>query len=958
MTSNDGKSAREAENHRTSSEFADAVALNLSRHYHPSQLRVDAWSRLEYAARELNHKHQRNTDTSILEQYISQLFEALTPIEGYWAFPGKEALKQLQELFHKEEYRPFSDAVSYLVHMLVSESYRRRATTLEPARLDGVGMSSYLSQMDEEDHSLTDWHYFEVLFVDNLAPSEERALRQRMREIADPHDKFVYDIVVVPSFEDALIAILFNHHLESCVVGYHIPFKSKNNLEILQPYLAEANDAIKGIGVEGEEATTLGPTLEVLKRLIPELDLYLLVDSGVEEIPSRVHRHFRRVFYRQENDIDLHMTIRNGVLERYETPFFSALREYSQRPTGVFHALPISRGNSIFNSHWIQDMAEFYGHNIFLAETSATTGGLDSLLQPVGPLKKAQEMAARAFGAQQTFFVTNGTSTANKIVVQALARPGDIVLVDRDCHKSHHYGLVLSGVYPVYLDSYPIKAYSMYGAVPLAEIKRTLLELKRAGRLNRVKMLSLTNCTFDGLVYNVERVMEEVLAIKPDMVFLWDEAWFGFAAFSPVYRQRTAMRTAACLRERYRSSEYRRRYQAFKRKFAKQDPADDATWLNNHLLPDPDAVKVRVYATQSTHKKLSSLRQGSMIHVYDEEFNRQVEDSFHEAYMTHTSTSPNYQILASLDIARRQVELEGFELVEKSIEMAMTLRTEIDEDPLLQRYFEVLTIRDLIPEEYRPSGIDRYYDPGTGWNSMGNAWQTDEFVLDPTHITLFVGKAGIDGNTFKSRYLMDQFGIQVNKTSRNTVLFMTSIGTTRSAVALLLSVLSKIARQLERAELAFGPFEKKIHAQRVKALTEDLPPLPDFSRFHERFRANPATSEGDIRAAYFMAYDEDLCEFLKLDGTLERALETGRELVSTSFVTPYPPGFPVLVPGQVISRQTLDFLKALDVKEIHGYRPELGMRVFTEAALGGPTTKPTVGAEVVAKSSETKEGER
>ncbi|HSK82987.1 MAG TPA: hypothetical protein VK902_06200 [Rubrobacter sp.] len=354
------------------------MALNLSRHYHPSQLRVDAWSRLEYAARELGHKHQRNTGTSILEQYISQLFEVLTPIEGYWAFPGKEALKQLQELFHKEEYRPFSDAVSYLVRMLVSESYRRRATTLEPAGLGGVGMSSYLSHMDEEDHSLTDWHYFEVLFVDNLAPSEERALRQRMREIADPHDKFVYDIVVVPSFEDALIAILFNLHLESCVIGYHIPFKSKNNLEILQPYLAGANDAIKGIGVEGEEATTLGPTLEVLKRLIPELDLYLFVDSGVEEIPSSVHRHFRRVFYRQENDIDLHMSIRNGVLERYETPFFTALREYSQRPSGVFHALPISRGNSIFNSHWIQDMAEFYGHNIFLAETSATTGELDS----------------------------------------------------------------------------------------------------------------------------------------------------------------------------------------------------------------------------------------------------------------------------------------------------------------------------------------------------------------------------------------------------------------------------------------------------------------------------------------------------------------------------------------------------------------------------------------------------
>ena len=114
-----------------------------------------------------------------------------------------------------------------------------------------------------------------------------------------------------------------------------------------------------------------------------------------------------------------------------------------------------------------------------------------------------------------------------------MVEPGDLVLIDRDCHKSHHYGMVLSGAYPVYLDSYPIEEYSMYGAVPLEHIKEKLLQLKAAGRLDKVKMLLLTNCTFDGLVYNVERVMEEVLAIKPDIIFLWDEAWFAFAGFTP-----------------------------------------------------------------------------------------------------------------------------------------------------------------------------------------------------------------------------------------------------------------------------------------------------------------------------------------------------------------------------------------------------------------------------------------
>ena len=171
------------------------------------------------------------------------------------------------------------------------------------------------------------------------------------------------------------------------------------------------------------------------------------------------------------------------------------------------------------------------GWTVFLAETSATCGGLDSLLEPTGPLRDAQELAAKTFGSRQTYFVTNGTSTANKIVEQALIAPGDIVLIDRNCHQSHHYGLLMSGAQVTYLDAYPLNEYSMYGAVPLREIKWQLLALRAAGKLDRVKLLALTNCTFDGIVYDVERVMEECLAIKPDLVFLWDEAWFAFARF-------------------------------------------------------------------------------------------------------------------------------------------------------------------------------------------------------------------------------------------------------------------------------------------------------------------------------------------------------------------------------------------------------------------------------------------
>ena len=179
--------------------------------------------------------------------------------------------------------------------------------------------------------------------------------------------------------------------------------------------------------------------------------------------------------------MEIHLAILDGIKDRYETPYFDNLKNYASRPIGTFHALPIARGKSIFKSNWIRDMGEFYGANLFLAESSATTGGLDSLLEPTGNIKVAQEKAARAFGGDRSFFVTNGTSTSNKIVHQALLVPGDIVLIDRDCHKSHHYGLVLAGAQPLYIDAFPLPQYSMYGSLAIKPIKKALLAAEGRG---------------------------------------------------------------------------------------------------------------------------------------------------------------------------------------------------------------------------------------------------------------------------------------------------------------------------------------------------------------------------------------------------------------------------------------------------------------------------------------------
>ena len=903
----------------------DTALINVAR------TRTDTWNRLRDAARRLRRTPLAEEEVQRLRETCTEAFRFLRSIERFHAFPGERALHQVRQHFERGAYEAFAQQVVRLVRLATTGAYRR--LDLSVSRMKDYADLLNVSSVSDAVHDAIPQEtrpYFEILFVDDLSPREAEDLKLRMLELRRPDDPFIYSVVVVTTFEDALLAALVNPCIQACVLRSSFDYRSTQGpagpLHSVYQILQMGPDTLEA-PMASERSLSLG---RALARLRPELDLYLMTDAPVEQVAGTPSGAFRRVFYLQEDYHDLHLSIVKGVHERWETPFFSALKRYSQKPTGVFHALPISRGSSIRNSHWIGDMERFYGRNIFQAETSATTGGLDSLLQPHGPLKKAQQRAARAFGARETYFVTNGTSTANKVVLQALIQPGDIVLVAHDCHKSHHYAVILAGAQPVYLDGYPLNDYSMYGAIPLSRIKEVLIELRAAGKLDRVRMLLLTNITFDGLTYDPERVMEEVLAIKPDMIFVWDEAWFAYGRFSPTLRRRTAMASAARIREKLRSDEYRAKYTAWRTSFD-ADAADDRQWIDRRLRPDPAVARVRAYATHSTHKTLTSLRQGSMIHVSDDEFDRCVRSVFNEAYMTHTSTSPNYQILASLDIGRRQVELEGFELVQRSIELAMVLRERIRTDAGLHRYFRVLGPAEMVPAEYRPSGLEAYYDPERGWGRMEECWQADEFVLDPTRITVHIGRTGMDGDTFKS-LLMDRFDIQVNKTSRNTVLFMTHIGMTRGTVAHLVKALTLIAQELDDRLENAGPAARRLHDARVRALTEELPPLPDFSSFHGAFRPG-ATPEGDVRRAFFLAYDDAWCDYVKLDEDLSKRVAGGEPIVSATFVTPYPPGFPILMPGQLITTQVLAFLDALDVKEIHGYDPVYGLRVFRTEAL-------------------------
>jgi len=196
-------------------------------------------------------------------------------------------------------------------------------------------------------------------------------------------------------------------------------------------------------------------------------------------------------------------------------------------------------------------------------------------------------------------------------------------------------------------------------------------------------------------------------------------------------------------------------------------------------------------------------------------------------------------------------------------------------------------------------------------------------------MTLVCGTAGFDGTQFKG-LLAERYNIQLNKTSRNSVLLQSNINNTRSDVAHLIRVLVTISNEIDQRLAQGGPQARKTFEARVKSLMTDVPDLPNFSHFHDAYRkdAGKRTNEGDMRSAFYAAYNAEGCEYIRLtDPEIDRRLKKGPALVSASFVIPYPPGFPIMVPGQVITQETIDFMRKLDVKEIHGYNAAEGLKL-------------------------------
>ena len=319
------------------------------------QLRSDRWSALREATSALTRSPSAG-EASQLRGTVEALFESLGIMESYWAFPGKHAFNLIRRHFEQGKLDDVSFAVNRITRALTTGAYRRRSIPLERDSVDQ-------EEQDDEAHQSVEMRalskpYFEVLIVDSVNEHQERWLKANVTGMRRSEDQFIYEAVVVPSIEDALIAVLFNHNIQAIVVRPGLVLHSDKVEEILTRYLARAGGRQE---IDAIPPENYGPELcRMIAKVRPELDAYLVTERSVEDIAGLDLGICRRVFYNSEDFMELHLNILRGVQARNKSPFFTALVEYSKQPTGVFHAMPISRGKSITRSHWIQDMGAFY----------------------------------------------------------------------------------------------------------------------------------------------------------------------------------------------------------------------------------------------------------------------------------------------------------------------------------------------------------------------------------------------------------------------------------------------------------------------------------------------------------------------------------------------------------------------------------------------------------------------
>jgi arginine/lysine/ornithine decarboxylase len=619
------------------------------------------------------------------------------------------------------------------------------------------------------------------------------------------------------------------------------------------------------IYVYGETKTSRHLPNDILRELHGFIHMF-------EDTPEFVARHIIREA--------------KSYLESVQPPFFKALLDYAEDGSYSWHCPGHSGGVAFLKSPVGQMYHQFYGENMLRADVCNAVEELGQLLDHNGAIGESERNAARIFNADHCFFVTNGTSTSNKMVWHHTVAPDDVVVVDRNCHKSVLHAIIMTGAVPVFLK--PTRNhYGIIGPIPQSEFEPTAIQAKiKANPLlkgvdsKKVKprVLTLTQSTYDGVLYNTETIKKMLDGYVANLHF--DEAWLPHAAFHPFYGTYHSMGKK---RER--------------------------------------PVHSVVYATQSIHKLLAGISQASHVLVQDSQKTKLDRHLFNEAYLMHTSTSPQYSIIASCDVAAAMMEPPGgTALVEESIAEALDFRRamrKVDEEYGKDWWFKVWGPDDLVDDGI--GRADRWVIKGSGksskWHGFGKL--ADDFnMLDPIKATIVTPGLDLDGKFDKAGIpasivtkFLAEHGVIVEKTGLYSFFIMFTIGITKGRWNSLLTALQQFKDDYDRNQPMW----------RI---------LPEFCQKHRAYErmglrdlcqhVHTLYAKYDIARLTTDMYLSDLTPAMKPSDAYSQIAHRNTERVpvddlegriTTSLVTPYPPGIPLLIPGEVFNKKIVDYLK-------------------------------------------------
>jgi arginine/lysine/ornithine decarboxylase len=417
--------------------------------------------------------------------------------------------------------------------------------------------------------------------------------------------------------------------------------------------------------------------------------------------------------------------VHGGQLAASETPICDRLLELGGRDVVSFHALPLSRSRSVRSSRLRGKFESLFGEALLRHDLTYTGECFDTPVVPRRCVEESRRQTARAFGARHSCYVTTGTTTSNYIAVFALACPNDRVLADRLCHQSIHLALAKNRCAVDYGSVRRRDEHSGRGVLDVEAFVAAYRAAAEAG--TPYKLVVLNGCSYEGVIYDVEKIIGACLEIRDGIAFLVDEAWFAFGYFHPAYRCYTAMHAAG------------------------------------ELARGWPGKRFAVVATQSAHKSLSCLRQGSYLHVHaDDETVRRLQAA---QYQLHT-TSPSYPLLASLELARAQAVAEGAERIENCLRLADTLRRALRHDPDLEGY-RVNESRELVDASTR---------------------------IDALRISIDVRNVA-ESATAVREYLFAEHGVCVNHVTATALLVNVHIGIDVVSLERLLAGMRDFARQ-------------------------------------------------------------------------------------------------------------------------------------------------------------------